>query len=113
MTDDPAERLWQLARAAMERKRYDLAEPPLRDLLAAAPDDPRAARALAWSVYQQQRYDDAEPLARRAVAADPNDAWGRELLARVLWALHDEAGSLAEAEASVVLDPRRAQAYSV
>ncbi len=68
---DPLTALLQDAAAAMERKDYAAAIPPLQSYLAQHPEDATAQFQLGYAYSELQRWDEAMSAYRRAIALDP------------------------------------------
>jgi tetratricopeptide (TPR) repeat protein len=79
----PLQRYRAQAQELLVRKRYDLAEPVIRKILAIVPQDPNANRQLASSLMSLRRLDEALDQARRAVAVKPDSELPHVILAAV------------------------------
>lgn len=96
------------AQILLEQGRYDLAEPELRQALAAEPDDPEAHALLAVCLAETQRPDEATREAREAIARAPDYPFAHYVHGLVLLQRDRPDEAAAAAEEALRLNPEAA-----
>ncbi len=109
--DAETQRNHHLAREALKRNRWDLAEPLLRKVLAREPRESWSLTALAATMRALHRFDEAVEQARLAVRFHPNYAYAHFTLATVLTLRDELEEGLSHGLEAIKLLPSRVRYY--
>ena len=108
--DDPH---FQRALVLFEQSRHDLAEPEVRQALAADPDNALAHALLSICLLEREDWNAATDEARTAVRLAPDSPFSHSTLARVLANRQYLDEAFESAEESLRLDPTDADTYAL
>ncbi|MFN0132519.1 MAG: tetratricopeptide repeat protein [Phycisphaerales bacterium] len=95
------------------QRRYDLAEPELRQAIGADPEEPASYAYLALCLAEREQWQEATEAARRAVSLDPGSAYFHYALACVLADRNLTKEARAAIDESLRLEPQDADFWAL